>query len=211
MVLTAYVGLSPVTGLFCHRRLADIVLSKPGWADLNSAKLDASVGASGPHDFAVRDQHLSSACRGIAHKSFDQPCNPVARKTLPRPPHPHPASVTIAIRPSCGVGWREFVEMICPTGEAKYFCKGDSTRLSINRPTGKSTAEPFAPRLVLRPESCSWPGSNNTQSQRSLNDHDKDCGARNSDQKPPRLQQTFLGLTYLQLKLSNATTLVAAT
>jgi hypothetical protein len=29
----------------------------------NSAKLDASVGASGPHDFAVRDQHLSSACR----------------------------------------------------------------------------------------------------------------------------------------------------
>jgi hypothetical protein len=33
MVLTAYVVLSPVTGLFCHRRLADIVLSKPGWAD----------------------------------------------------------------------------------------------------------------------------------------------------------------------------------
>jgi hypothetical protein len=27
-------------------------------------------------------------------------------------------------RPSCGVGWGEFVEMICPTGEAKYFCKG---------------------------------------------------------------------------------------
>jgi hypothetical protein len=28
--------------------------------------------------------------------------------------------------------------MICPTGEAKYFCKGDSTPLSTNRPTGKS-------------------------------------------------------------------------
>src|SRR5260221_3890275 len=28
----------------------------------------------------------------------------VARLTLPRPPHPHPASVTIAIRPSRGVG-----------------------------------------------------------------------------------------------------------
>jgi hypothetical protein len=26
------------------------------------------------------------------------------------------------------VGWREFVEMICPTGEAKYFCKRDSTQ-----------------------------------------------------------------------------------
>ena len=38
-----------------------------------------------------------------------------------------PASVTIAIRPSGGVGWREFVEMICPTGEVEYFCKGDWT------------------------------------------------------------------------------------
>src|SRR5712664_4069267 len=99
-------------------------------------KLDASVEASGPHDFAVRDLHLSSARLVIAHRSFaNPPCDPVARKTLPRPPHPHPASVTIAIRPFGGVGWREFVEMICPTGEAKYFCKGDSTQ---NCPTGKS-------------------------------------------------------------------------
>jgi hypothetical protein len=74
----------------------------------------------------------------IAHKSFDLPCDPIARKTLPRPPHPHPASVTIAIRPSGGVGWREFVEMICPTGEVKYFCKGDSTGFSTARPSGKS-------------------------------------------------------------------------
>ena len=29
----AYVVLSPVTGLFCHRHLADIVLSLPGWAN----------------------------------------------------------------------------------------------------------------------------------------------------------------------------------
>jgi hypothetical protein len=41
--VTAYFVLSLVTGLFCHHRLAD-----------TSAKLDASVGASGPHDFAVR-------------------------------------------------------------------------------------------------------------------------------------------------------------
>jgi hypothetical protein len=38
-----YFALSPVTGLFCHRRLRN-----------NFRKLDASVGASGPHDFAVR-------------------------------------------------------------------------------------------------------------------------------------------------------------
>src|ERR1700736_6793364 len=43
MVLTACFVLSPVTGLSCHRRLAE-----------TPAKLDASVGASGPHDFAVR-------------------------------------------------------------------------------------------------------------------------------------------------------------
>jgi hypothetical protein len=40
---TAYFVLSPVIGLFCHRRSAS-----------NPAKLDASVEASGPHDFAVR-------------------------------------------------------------------------------------------------------------------------------------------------------------
>src|ERR1700681_3044661 len=33
MVLTAYVVLSPVTGLFCHRHQRIKVLSKPGWAD----------------------------------------------------------------------------------------------------------------------------------------------------------------------------------
>jgi hypothetical protein len=60
MVLTVSFALSPVTGLSCHRRLAD-----------NSAKLDASVGASGPHDFSVRK---------LAHSS--------ARRL--RPPHPAP-------------------------------------------------------------------------------------------------------------------------
>jgi hypothetical protein len=49
MVLTVSFVLSPVTGLFCHRHPAD-----------NSARLDASVGASGPHDFAVRELAPSS-------------------------------------------------------------------------------------------------------------------------------------------------------
>src|SRR6266849_3689164 len=72
-------------------------------------KLDASVEASGPHDFAVRELHLSSARLVIAHRPFaNPPCDPIARKTLPRPPHPHPASVTIAIRPSVGWdGWNQ--------------------------------------------------------------------------------------------------------
>src|SRR3982075_4370006 len=54
MALTAYVVLSPVTGLFCPRRPRISGLSVPGRADLPSTRLDASVGASGPHDFAVR-------------------------------------------------------------------------------------------------------------------------------------------------------------
>src|SRR2546430_14706144 len=100
-------------------------------------ELDASVGASGPHDFAVRN-NISRPHAVDRSQAHHPPCDPVARKTLPRPPHPHPASVTIAIRPSGGVGWRKFVEMICPTGEAKYFCKGDSTALSTNCLAGKS-------------------------------------------------------------------------
>jgi hypothetical protein len=53
-------------------------------------ELDASVGASGPHDFAVRGKHLSSACSVIAHGFKNPPCHHLARKTLPRPPHPTP-------------------------------------------------------------------------------------------------------------------------
>jgi hypothetical protein len=41
---TAYFALSPVTGLFCHRRSTDMVLSKPGWADLTSANLTPASG-----------------------------------------------------------------------------------------------------------------------------------------------------------------------
>src|SRR6478752_926079 len=34
-----------------------------------------------------------------------------------------PAFVTIAKRPSCRVGWRELVALICPTAKAKYFLR----------------------------------------------------------------------------------------
>jgi len=48
MVLTVYFALSLVTGLSCHHR------SQETCKQLASRELDASVGASGPHDFAVR-------------------------------------------------------------------------------------------------------------------------------------------------------------
>ena len=73
MVYGLYV-LSPVTGLFCHRRLQVI-----------SRKLDTSVGASGPHDFAVRLSRLR-------------------RQRHQRPPHPAPRFVTIASAPLVEAG-----------------------------------------------------------------------------------------------------------
>jgi hypothetical protein len=78
MVLTGSFVLSPVIGLCCHRH-----------RQVTTCQLDASVEASGPHDFAVRVTCCSS-------------------KAPTRPPHPVPTSVTIAIRPSCGTGWRAY-------------------------------------------------------------------------------------------------------
>jgi hypothetical protein len=73
-VLTAYIALSPVTGLSCHRRPRSCL-----------HRLDASVGASGPHDFAVRRSAPSSEA---------PPASTASR----------PAFVTIASRPSKGTG-----------------------------------------------------------------------------------------------------------
>ena len=58
--------------------------ARTDWIDAQLRQLDASVGASGPHDFAVRFTRRSS-------------------KALPRPPHPTARFVTIASRPSCRV------------------------------------------------------------------------------------------------------------
>src|SRR3954469_20880706 len=57
VVLTVSFVIFPVLGLCCHRRLARL-----------SAKLDASVEASEPHDFAVRVQHRSSAVLNSVHR-----------------------------------------------------------------------------------------------------------------------------------------------
>src|SRR5712671_5725566 len=88
MVLTAYVVLSPVTGLFCHRHQRIwFCLNPVGPTQLR--ELDASVGASGPHDFAVRS-NISRPRAVDRSRAHHPPCNPVARKTLPRPSHPAP-------------------------------------------------------------------------------------------------------------------------
>jgi hypothetical protein len=62
---------------------------------LAAQELDASAGASGPHDFAVR----------ISHARQSQP---------PRPSHPDPRFVTIAHTPLWWDGMAQEVKLICP-------------------------------------------------------------------------------------------------
>ena len=59
MVLTVSFALSPVTGLFCHRRSADMVLSKPGRADKTSANLTPASG---------RQDHTTSPSAAIVSR-----------------------------------------------------------------------------------------------------------------------------------------------
>src|ERR1700694_4617705 len=108
MVLTAYVVLlcdravlpPSSRGLrFCHCPVGPI---KPP-QDLTPA--------SGRQDHTILPSAKSvSRPRAVDRSQVPEnpPCDPIARKTLPRPPHPHPASVTIAIRPSGGVGCAKF-------------------------------------------------------------------------------------------------------
>jgi hypothetical protein len=128
---TAYNVLSPVTGLFCHRRCVD-----------RSTKLDASVGASGPHDFAVRVS--------------------IARLATPtRPSHPAPnVRGDCAYAPLSGAGRRKLVAVICPTAQAEYFYAKGWTGFRVRPlicPTGKSVAIIRAANLQRAP-SPSWPG-----------------------------------------------------
>src|SRR3978361_472667 len=93
MVLTVSFVLSPVTGLVCHRRRRRKL-----------RQLDASVGASGPHDFAVRVSTFRQAC----HQ---------------RPPHPAPRPGRSRNAPLWD-GTALDIELIWVKREAEYFCKG---------------------------------------------------------------------------------------
>jgi len=100
MVLTAYVELSPVTGLFCHRRPQSKVLSKPGWAKQNSANLTP---ASGRQDHTTSPYAATSLVRSLGDRSQASSTRPaIASRAKRCRVHriPCPTSVTIAIRPS---------------------------------------------------------------------------------------------------------------
>jgi hypothetical protein len=76
---TTYFVLSPVTGLFCHRRQRIKVLSKPGRADLTSANLTP---ASGCQDHTTSPYAATSLVRVllIAHRLITRPAIPLPAK-----------------------------------------------------------------------------------------------------------------------------------
>src|SRR6267142_1483826 len=152
MVLTVSFVLSPVTGLFCHRRPADMFLSKPGWADLNSANLTP---ASGRQDHTILPYAATSLVRSLltAHKSFNSPCNPIARKTLPRPPHPIPTFVTIMIRPSSRDGMARTCRDDLPDGESKTFFETGLDSQIADLPVGQNIAMQGGLVAIIAPPS----------------------------------------------------------
>jgi hypothetical protein len=95
---TAYAALSPATGLYCHRRQRGV--SGPPGLTSPFRQLNASVGASGPHGFAVRSNVVRPARLPVAHEV--QPAlrhhwraDALASTTS------RPAFVTTRDRPSC--------------------------------------------------------------------------------------------------------------
>ena len=119
---TAYVVLSPVTGLVCHRHQRIKVLSLPGRADLTSANLTP---ASGRQDHTTSPSAAPVYAKGFAGLKCQSAealakaeASLVSVPLIAHRPKPalqprcaqnaaastasRPASVTIAIRPSVG-------------------------------------------------------------------------------------------------------------
>src|SRR5712672_3669566 len=106
MVLTVSFVLSPVTGLVCHRR-PRIGFVQARLGRRNSANLTP---ASGRQDHTTSPYAATSLVRSLGDRSqaFRQPALPSRRaQNAAASTAPLPASVTIMIRPSGGVGWRE--------------------------------------------------------------------------------------------------------
>src|SRR5229473_5769810 len=105
---TAYFELSPATGSFATVTCGLDVASAPGRADTTSATLTP---APRRQDHTTSPYAATSLVRSLGDRSqaFRQPALPsIARKTLPRPPHPMPNVRDDRETPLCGPGRREF-------------------------------------------------------------------------------------------------------
>jgi hypothetical protein len=106
MVLTVSSALSLVTGLCCHHHPCD--------AARIVTSLNASVGASGPHDFVVRS-HV------------------IRLLTCLRPSHSLPRFVTIASRPSCRTEQARYRSDFSRQGSEIFCVSGPDTDLPDGR------------------------------------------------------------------------------
>jgi hypothetical protein len=109
----------------------------PSPAKTASRELDASVGASGPHGFAVR--------KSARPRLWRRPASIASR----------PASVTISSRPSVGQDGQAY-RVIRHFGKPEYFYERGWTGVSQSDPTGKSLGPQHA-RRCLPDISRRWP------------------------------------------------------
>ena len=144
MVLTVYVVLSPVTGLFCHRRQRIKVLSVPGRADKTSANLTPASGRQ-DHTILPSAAIVSRQRAVVRSQAFRPALRPFARKTLPRPPHPVPNVRDDRDTPLFRDGMPEVLEVIWGKRKQENFCKRGSTA-RINRLSRLPTAATPAAR-----------------------------------------------------------------
>jgi hypothetical protein len=94
--------------------------------------------ASGRQDHTILPSAASVSRQRAGDRSQvpkNPPCDPIARKTLPRPPHPVPYVRDDRDTPLCGVGRLQLIEMFLPGTEAKSFLKWDSTTAQIIGPS----------------------------------------------------------------------------
>ena len=124
MVLTVSFVLFPVTGLVCHRRQRKYF-----------RQLDASVGASEPHDFAVRLTCCSSKAPSASTAS-------------------RPAFVTIAIRPSVGRDGAGYRFDLGKAGRGIFLRKG-LDRPSTDLPVGLHQRAGVQFRVAITSEAAS--------------------------------------------------------
>jgi hypothetical protein len=128
---------------FLPPSLADIRRVGPKGPTSPFRQLDASVGASGPHGFTVRNCIVRPRA-----------CNCTSRPTLPRPPHPTPRFVTNARTPLLE-GWNaRKMGVIWGQRKAIYFLLEDWTgrnrlKLLMKFELGRRGQSPSSHRTVV--------------------------------------------------------------
>ncbi|MDB5639543.1 MAG: hypothetical protein JWP51_4451 [Bradyrhizobium sp.] len=116
----------------------------------NLRQLDASAGASGPHDFAVRS-NISRLCAWRSLTGLRPPSDPIAPNAAASTAS-HPASVTIAILTCLGQDSASYRSDL-GSEKQKYFCKwgwtGQTHEPSLICPSGKKISAFVARRASI--------------------------------------------------------------